>query len=202
MLLIEGPDMAGKTTFAHALVDKLRQMGKPSAYMKFGMESRGKMTPEYLKQRIHHWTVCDRMHWSESIYAVGTGMEPSLSAYEFLLINRAIEAVGGMTIVITCEPNGYRNVIVPKHHGRGEDFDRETCCRVNDLYRKAVGARIVPCSNGSVALMDEEAPPIHVFEVQVDAEGEAWRCPDSFVDEMATEYALRQERAWAQRTRA
>lgn len=202
MLLIEGPDMAGKTTLAIALVAALAKMGKPSAYMKFGMESRGKMTFDYLKQRISRWTVCDRMHWSESIYAVGTKMEPSLSAYEFVKTNRAIAEIGGMIIVITCEPNGYRDVIVPKHHGRGEDFDRETCCLVNWLYRDALKNCAIQCSGGSIAKYNGDDPPVYAFEVMVDAEGEAWRCPDSFVAEMAAEYALRQERAWVERVRA
>src|SRR5690606_11925576 len=115
MLLIEGPDMVGKTHFAHAVVDKLRELGQPAAYMKFGMESRGRMSWPYLRHRICPWTVCDRMHWSESIYAVATGKMPSLTKEEFMRVDRQLEFVGGMVVLITADVNSYPTLIDKFH---------------------------------------------------------------------------------------
>lgn len=190
MLLIEGPDMVGKTTLAHKVVDALRRMGEPAGYFKFGMESRGRMSATYLLGRIHGWTVYDRMHWSESIYAVATGQQPSLHAEEMIKVEKAFFEAGGLLVLVTSPPEAYRS-IAARTHGRGEDFSVDTCRLVNGLYRTAAEKGELPTLGGGWA--DVRKPDFHL-EVQVDGEGEPWWVDDAKAQEIAGLYAIHQAR--------
>ncbi len=191
-LLIEGPDMVGKTTLAHKIVEILREMGEPAGYFKFGMESRSRMTYDYLKNRIHPWTVIDRMHWSESIYAACTGIEPSLSVGEIARVDdHVIETCKGMLVVITANPNSYRDVVVPDTHSRGEDFSPETCLRVNGAYKFAVEDGRIPAKGHRFATVRR---PGAEWSVSADSDRKISYPTDEFARTVAVKYAAQQRK--------
>lgn len=134
MLLIEGPDMTGKTTLAEKVRAALYGMKKPVAAMKFGMESKGVMSVEHLRHRIHRWTVCDRMHPSEVIYALARGEKPRLSPADVITVGEMMTVKRGMTVVIYADDAAYERLI-ELHHDRGEDYSKEACRAVNKMYR-------------------------------------------------------------------
>lgn len=181
--------MVGKTTFALALVARLTAMGFPTAYLKFGMESRGNMDYEYCNERINKWCVVDRMYMSECIYATCTNREPSLSGMAFEDINERILLAGGMIVVITAHPKSY-DVLIRKFHARGEDFDKATCVAVNKAYIAAANDRAVECAQGVVAKI--EGVPIIRFTVKIDGEGEPWFAGDDTVNLVARKYVEQQ----------
>ena len=134
MLIIEGPDCVGKTTIATKLAATLTSIFGPVARIKFGMESAGKMSSTYLLNRINRATVCDRMHMSEVIYAlVARNTVPMLSAADVTLISDLIQNTNGFVVNVIATPDAYDRLL-EEHHGRGEDFDKEACRRVNAAY--------------------------------------------------------------------
>ena len=187
MLLIEGPDMVGKTTLAHAIVAELAKRGKPASYMKFGMESRGKMSYEYLKNRINPWTVCDRMHWSESIYAIATGEVPSLSGTAMAAVERRMDQIAGMLVVLIGGIPDYAQ-FTKGIHTRGEDFNIETCVTVNSMYREVCDTGKLACSSGLISI---EKPDI-TFEVKYNRHGNVEFVPGGFVSAVVSRYIEKQ----------
>lgn len=182
MLVIEGPDMVGKTTLADKIRKTMYKMGHPAAAMKFGMESKGIMSVDYLRDRIHRWTVCDRMHASEVIYAMARGDRPRLAPGDCAAVDGIIAAHSGMMVVIVAKPNAYDRLIA-LHHKRGEDYSIATCRHVNAMYRQLANEGGVGTHRFTVDMQ---------LEVACDDLGRVSYVSDEIAEGIAAEYVSRQ----------
>lgn len=137
MLVIEGPDMVGKTEFVTALMIRAKGLGIELERDKFGMaeSAPGAMMPA-LASRVRPGVVADRCWLSEIVYGVscqGRGRPPSISPADHAEAQRLMGAAGGMLVVIAATPGAYSR-LAATHHGRGEAYSVKDCESANHTY--------------------------------------------------------------------
>lgn len=137
MLVIEGPDMVGKTEFVTALLARARELGINLKRDKFGMDESapGAMMPA-LEARVRPGVVSDRSWISEIVYGVacaGRGRPPSITPDDHERAQRLMESAGGMVVVIAATQTAYSKLI-EQHHSRGEAYSPEDCASANSMY--------------------------------------------------------------------
>jgi len=142
VLLIEGPDMVGKTTMVDRLCEVLDACydweGTPVRRQKFGLEESHHMLRS-CEDRLKPWTVYDRGYVSEIVYGSRCRPKPRVTPREVQLINGMRDGCRGMTVVVHASDDVYERLIA-EHHDRGEDFSREQCRDVNKAYRHVAQA--------------------------------------------------------------
>ena len=99
MLIIEGPDLAGKTTLAKALCERplLRDAGY--VYQHLSRLPSGFQAVQYL-QMAAPMTVRDRFHMSEPCYSYARGDKPRLTLEEYRYVDGALRSLGAVTVVV------------------------------------------------------------------------------------------------------
>ena len=137
MLVIEGPDMVGKTEFVTALVMRAKGLGIELERDKFGMaeSAPGAMMPA-LEARVRPGVVSDRCWLSEVVYGVacsGRGRPPSITPADHERAERLMSAAGGMMVVFGATPRAYGD-LVAEHHARGEAYSPSDCALANNMY--------------------------------------------------------------------
>lgn len=135
MLLIEGPDMVGKTELAHALVEELKTMGAHPGHDKFGLPESDRMLEE-VRKRARRMVVTDRCWPSEVVYGHTVRGAPRVSPEECAVMLRLFRNVGGRMVVMRATPEAYEK-LVELHHHRGEAFTADQCKAVNRAYDEA-----------------------------------------------------------------
>lgn len=133
MLMIEGPDMVGKTVLAEALATRLREMGLPVERDKFGLPERDSMLAE-VKRRAVPLRVVDRCWPSEVVYSwAARNQPPAVTPRECAEMMDLFRAAGGLFVVVVATPQAYE-VLIKRHWARGEAFTRDQCRAVNRAY--------------------------------------------------------------------
>lgn len=149
MLIIEGPDLVGKTTLCKEVVTELNRLGWPHSYRHFGrMPSCWEEDPVRLyRLSMSPYTVQDRFHMSEVVYAIveGPSRKPHLGPSSFEMVDRELRNHWeGYSVVVTADPqllrDRYEELV---GNGREEDYDIDGVLRANELYREI-------CSTGQV----------------------------------------------------
>lgn len=155
MILLEGADLLGKTTAAHKLVKMATDKKEPLSYLKLGRESHDKFTFDYFRSRIANYMVCDRGHLSNLIYSRVYDSVPTQLVNdwrEFDKIEQMIKAFGGFTIIFFALPDDYEKIVKATWRD-DEDFDVDTCMRVNQEYFNLIRSQEMRFENVEVSLV-------------------------------------------------
>lgn len=137
MLIIEGSDLVGKTTFAKKMLDFLNSTAKmPHIYAHFSkLPDAFNFFTHYL-ERASRNIVQDRFHMSEIVYSnvcrYHNGQSP-LYPEKYRLVDAYLRYLGAITVVIIAEPTWLKRQVKEKH-SRGEMFSEEQIVRVNDAF--------------------------------------------------------------------
>lgn len=104
MLIVEGSDRVGKSTFVKALTEHpvLRAAGYISAH--FGRLPNGFDHYWGYIDRASRYIVQDRFHMSEIVYADARGENPMISVDQYWMLDGVLRQLGVFTVVITAEP--------------------------------------------------------------------------------------------------
>ena len=135
MLIIEGADLVGKTTLAKKLTSKLNDLGWPHVYQHLS-----RLPHEWRQDAVRNYarlcspyTVRDRFHVSEPVYAEAREEEPMLNPLSYRNVDRIVQANGGYIIVITAAEDLIRERYA-RLGDRQEMYDLEKILAVNDAY--------------------------------------------------------------------
>ena len=145
MLLIEGPDMIGKTHLCDRIA---RELGVKVD--KFGLPERDGMVAHCM-QRLKPLTVYDRGWISEVVYSIkARGQLPTITSDDCATICRKAEQVGCLTVVVYADDDVYSE-LVERWWSRGEAFSKEQCKAVNAAYRHlATTNHVLSSTSGNV----------------------------------------------------
>lgn len=97
MIIVEGPDGVGKTTFCKKLLAHL----PGHVYSHFTRLPPGFDYYWGYAERVGRGLVQDRFHMSEVAYAQARGEEPRLDKWDYRLVDSLVRRVGGVTVLIT-----------------------------------------------------------------------------------------------------
>ena len=141
MLIIEGPDLVGKTTLISALVEHLNRCRKrfktnPGDILvdRFGLAEVDDMEDQ-VQARARRWCIFDRCYPSEIIYGLRCREQSNISPMAVIRMNHMLAQKHGMVVIIYADEDAYERLI-DLHHSRGENFNPEQCRRVNAAYRQ------------------------------------------------------------------
>jgi len=108
MLILEGPDLIGKTTLAQRLLKDTRLTSSGYVYGHLGLLPDGWELTQYLNL-AQTWLVQDRFHLSEIVYRAMDGGETLFTPELFRLLEGALRLYGAFTVVITAEEDVLHN---------------------------------------------------------------------------------------------
>jgi len=105
MLILEGCDLAGKTTFAHRLIKELnKRFGRVRFYSYASLTRPTAAWSQYwtYAKRIYNEIVQDRFHMSYSIYRnmVPNNKQPEHLEHQYANVEKALAKVGALTVVL------------------------------------------------------------------------------------------------------
>lgn len=145
MLIIEGPDMVGKSTFIKALLARLLAVAPKSpvpALDHFTHLDRD-MTPEKYSRRFKPWCISDRGHLSNLVYGSVCRGEYELSPEVYRVVDGLMLAAGGMMVVINATPDWYAEIVKTKQSAR-ERWDGSQNLQVAEAFRQVCDSRFTP----------------------------------------------------------
>lgn len=141
MLILEGPDMVGKTTLMPLLedlvYDEVVEMGDESVEVtteKYGLDEANYTTAEQWLARIKPWNICDRFVLSERMYGAAARGKPNVDYGAYQRVMREVRARGGAVIVVCASEERYEQLIKTVYPTRGEAFSESVCRAVNRMY--------------------------------------------------------------------
>lgn len=137
MLIVEGPDCVGKTTFAKSIRDMAEELHEPLGYTHFGPEMAGSMPHVYLNY-YRPRVVVDRYHLSEYVYdrVCREGGAPLANSHLLERTSMALRAIGAVTVLILPTADHYETIL-ESVHCRGELYSIEQCRKVRDEFELA-----------------------------------------------------------------
>lgn len=149
MIVLEGPDLAGKSSVAKALFQKLSDPtpGVPVPMVRhFTRLPTGFHTFWGYKSCVQRDVILDRFHMSEIVYRSTGKDDCSLTPLRYSLVDAEIARAGGLTIVIV--PPAY--VIKERYSAaqRPEMYDLDRILRVRDAYQSIVEKRFLMTTFG------------------------------------------------------
>lgn len=127
MLIIEGPDLVGKTTLALACQKILASKGYAHVYQHFTK------LPEAFDQfldylpHIRRNVVQDRFHMSREAYGRALGNQAVNSLLEIQLIDARIRMQGGMTVIVSASERFIRH--------QWQSKDRDEMYKLDDVIK-------------------------------------------------------------------
>jgi len=132
MILIEGPDLVGKTTLANVLKGHLQL-----EYDHFGKETEAYSVLDYFA-RIRPNTICDRMAISKMVYGGTFNDQRLMTAGELRSIVSMISAVGGVVVIVAPRHQEdmawYRDRLMATYKDEDELYDPEQNIKVAEAY--------------------------------------------------------------------
>lgn len=151
MIVIEGPDLAGKTTLATALYQRIvkeerachpvvRHLTRPEKHFDFYWGYR---------QMIQRDVIMDRMHMSHVVYRHVGDERHGLDPIRYRMVDAEIARVGGLVVVLAPQPD----IVADRYDmlvaaGRREMYDRDYCVRVAAEYHRLACARVIETAVG------------------------------------------------------
>ena len=139
MLIIDAPDLAGKTTLCHALLKRLWEQPKrygpwPAIYGHFSALPPAWHYPKSYFPYITRYTVMDRFHISELCYGPVTRGRSMLEHGGVRWLENQLGLVGTVTVMITLKEDFLREQWAKKN--REEMFKLEQVLAVNKRYQQ------------------------------------------------------------------
>lgn len=182
MIILEGPDLCGKTTLARALLKRLhseegyRKFGPyPAIYEHFDAPPTSWCFPKSYFPHIKRYSIHDRFHISELCYGVITRGASRLEPRGVRIVDALLALVGSLTVVITLKDA----FLVQQWESKSRDemFTLEQVRAVNEAYSK----------------LPETHPELRIDMLfQVDGPGEfVAESPDT-IDSILHEWSCRQ----------
>ncbi len=133
MLIIEGPDMLGKTTFAEKLVKAVKGI----AIDKFGLPEASYTTAKEWLDRYKVDSVADRFVISEPIYGLICRGKTNTPVDVWDEIWAGIEERGGCHVLLYYTDSvTYRNVLQQRYDPAREAFSKDQCKQVAEAYEE------------------------------------------------------------------
>ena len=131
MLIIEGPDMLGKTTFARKLVEALDCVHID----KFGLPEVSYTTPGEWLARYDVNAIADRYVISEPLYGLICRNKANMSVQAFLDVWYGLQDRGGYhVLVFYADPADYDKILEQRYDPAREAFSKDQCRLVNKAY--------------------------------------------------------------------
>lgn len=130
MLIVEGSDGVGKTTFCHKLLKKLQREG-PWIYAHLNKPPSFWMHPASYFPRMSSFIVQDRFHMSDLAYRHARLDPQLLSPFAYSLVDARLRQLGGLTVVLTA-PKG---TIKANYKGNGDMHEVEVHYRANQAFK-------------------------------------------------------------------
>ena len=163
VIVLEGPDLAGKTTVARWLQAELTQRGVISTYIKRGPIRDDPMT-EYLRPldalandprfNVSHTLILDRWHVGELIYGPLLRGRSELTAQQANYIEMVLQTLGCAFIHVTTDVS----ILEDRWDIRGDSLiKREWLRRISDEYWRYTASR--PHWENRVAGSEMSLPP-------------------------------------------
>ena len=142
MLVIEGPDGIGKSTFCRKLVgeiqtrlqDCLAESYPRAIGLKHNNVEDAGSGVEFYRSSIRPWIVQNRFHLSEIVYAEACDRPCGLSFPHYFLVNLALQSIGGMVVVFWADEGDYAKILAKTGF---QDFDSDVLIRAAEVYRRA-----------------------------------------------------------------
>ena len=131
MLIIEGPDLAGKTTLAHNLIKRLNVQGLPHVYSHLSRLPDSFHRYWGYTQFMGRYLVQDRFHMSEPVYAKMRGDESELTPYLYALVDAKLKLSCGFTVMLYMMDDS----MVLGRWRDGEMYRLEQVLEVNGMYK-------------------------------------------------------------------
>lgn len=144
MIIVEGSDMVGKTTFCRSLVTAINfseRRNRDERFPPFVHSSHLSALPpkwnfvnDYLmNRRANEVTVWDRYHISELMYReFHSDNTPKLTLSKYMRVDEGLRSFGALIVVITADPDMLQNRLL--NDPREEMFSPETIAAVNKKY--------------------------------------------------------------------
>ncbi len=140
MLIIEGPDLVGKTTLAHKAIRLLNDANFPHVYHHLSRLPKAWKRDAAMNYRrlATPYVVQDRFHMSDPLYAELRGEPPVLSPSEYHELDGFLHFMGVYQLTIVAD----EELIVERYekHAQREMYRLEDVLRVNKLYINALRA--------------------------------------------------------------
>lgn len=135
MLIIEGPDLVGKTTLVRALTTRLNELGWPHVHRHMGKPPDcWRQDPVSCYARLcSTYLVQDRFDLSELVYAPLRDAQPHFSPTQHRSIVRNLRAHCSYLVVVTAHPA----LIEQRYASRPEMFSLDKVLLANDRFRQA-----------------------------------------------------------------
>lgn len=118
MLIVEGSDGVGKTTFCHKLLEKLQKEG-PWIYSHLSKPPPSWQHPASYYPRMSTFIVQDRFHMSDLAYRHARLDPQALSPFAYSLVDAKLRQLGGMTVVLRADDE----TIKANYRGDGDMHD-------------------------------------------------------------------------------
>jgi len=134
MLVIEGADCTGKTTLAHKLVKMLNDDGSPHIYQHLS-----RLPPSFdrfcdYEKVMSTYTVQDRSHMSEPIYAAMRGDETDLTPWLYDRVDAMLLLKGMFVVVVYVLED---ELIRDRYAGKDEMYSLGQVLQVNKEFARA-----------------------------------------------------------------
>lgn len=171
MLIIEGPDLVGKTTFCNVLLRKLNALGWPHVYRHFSRlpVAWGERWRENYLDHAATYAVQDRYHLSEPLYAKARCESSVIKDYSSLnteLLRRRT----AFTVVVTAVDD-----LIKERYARlaeREMFSLDKVLDANNAFFDAAVMQVLPSGEVVERLVDHHihCGPEHDFPTERDAD--------------------------------
>lgn len=135
MLIIEGPDLVGKTTLCHELIERLNETGPNIAY-EYGHSGIPPSDWDYYwsyVKRMRPNIVQDRFYLSEVAYGTVARKKTRVTGKTMRLLQAQLRLVGAFTVVLTA-PDGLIKDVYGRHE-KEEDFSLDEILAVNHFFQ-------------------------------------------------------------------
>ena len=139
MLIIEGPDMIGKTTLVAQIARMIRDRhhGFAPTLEKYSFEEIMYMTTKEWISRIKNWNIVDRFCPSALIYGpYYFHGKAKVSALNHGRVMREVKKRGGLLVVLYATESHYERLLTECYPTRHEAFPPDVCREGNRAYAK------------------------------------------------------------------
>lgn len=171
LIILEGCDGVGKTTFAQTLHEELCKWGEPDEVV---MRSSGPFDGDPLDEYIHRLkympntgrhVIADRWHWGELVYGPIFRKMSRMTVNEFKFIEQYLNLCGALVVSMTLP----KEVIVERLKTRGDDMVKaQHVDRILRGYARVREMTMLPYMNLDVIPIVGVAN--HVIELAQDVE--------------------------------
>lgn len=132
MLIVEGPDMVGKTTFLNAVADRITPMVEGLARDHF-THLDTEMTPAKYMRRFKPFCLSDRGHMSNLVYGHICREGSDLTADQYRVVDGLMLAAGGMMVLLSASADWYEHLL--EANKRDQKWNPVLNRKVADAFR-------------------------------------------------------------------